>query len=177
MRTRRVESAPTLRARSSRDWSPRNLQHIASKCARCGSRITHALCVVAAPLNRTRSRASVCAAEKVVAKTPRHTLQKKHGKRQQPRFCSDARELAQHECVAHGRNVQQSLANNAHNHTNPPRCSGLSVSGVVFVGFSFQPLPRADGAMRNKAARRQCPYACIRNALTTTGTDTMRNTF
>ena len=31
-------------------------------------------------------------------------------------------------------------------------CSGLSVSGVAFVSFSFEPLSRADGAMRNKTA-------------------------
>ena len=48
MRTRHGESAPTLRARASRAWSAQHLQHIASKGAQCGSRITRALCVVAA---------------------------------------------------------------------------------------------------------------------------------
>jgi hypothetical protein len=118
----------------------------------------------------------VSAAEAVDASAPRDSI-KNSARTKDGCVFSYARGIAQYPCAPRERIVQRTFTNNAHNHTNPPRCTGLSVSGVVFVGFSLQPLSRTDGAMRNKAARRQRPYACIRNALTTTDMNTLRSTF
>jgi hypothetical protein len=113
----------------------------------------------------------------VDAKTPRHTIDKKTEQRQQPRFSCGARKSST-SMLAHADGTCNTALPTTHTITRTRLvASALSVSGVVFVGFSLQPLSRTHGTMRNKAARRQRPYACIRNALTTKGTNTMRNTF
>ena len=55
--------------------------------------------------------------------------------------------------------------------------TGLSASGALVARLSLHPLSRNGISNANHAARRQRPCACIRNALRTTGKNTIRSTY